>query len=76
MTTEEKAQAVLLVEKFNRLYPVGSKVKLRLVAHPLDPIIECTVRYPGYIMKGGEPVAFFNEISGCFSIEPDFIQYP
>lgn len=78
MTTKEKLQAynALLVEKFNRLYPEGSKVKLRKIASPFAPTIECTVCYKAHITYDGTPVAFFNEISGAFSIEDDFIQYP
>ena len=78
MTNKQKIQAynALLVEKFNRLYPEGSKVKLRKIASPFCPVIECTVSYKAYLAYDGTPVAFFNEIAGAFSIEPDFVQYP
>jgi hypothetical protein len=64
-----------LVEKFNQLYPVGSKVMLRKVASNSFPYKEYTVRAEAFIANSGQPVAYFNEISGYFSIEPEFVQY-
>lgn len=79
MTKKEKAKAydaLILVKKFNELFPVGSKVMLRKIASKKAPLIECTVRTEAFMSNSIEPVTFFNEISGYFSIEPDFIQYP
>jgi hypothetical protein len=79
MKQKEKARAFdaqQLVTKFNELYPVGSKVKLRKIAIKSAPYIECTVKREAFLSHGNEPVAFFDEISGYFSIEPDFISYP
>jgi hypothetical protein len=78
MTQKEKARiydAEQLVARFNKLYPVGSKVNLRKMAIKSAPYIECTVKREAFLSHGNEPVAFFNEISGYFSIEPDFINY-
>jgi len=78
-TREEKAKAydsLKLIKKFNKLYPVGSTVILRHVAsddYPYEPHI---VKFEAYLFPGFEAVAFFEGISGCFSIEPDFIKYP
>lgn len=79
MTTKEKARAydaLQLVNKFNLHFPVGGKVQLREVASKSYPYIECTVRAKAFVSNSNEPVAFFEEISGYFSIESDFIQYP
>lgn len=65
-----------LVEKFNKIYPVGSKVPLRKFAIESSPYIECTVKYAAFAANEINPVAFFKEISGYFSIEPVFIKYP
>ena len=79
LSKKEKAlayDAQKLVEKFNELYPVGSKVTLRKVSVKSAPYIECTVRSAAFAANATNPVAFFEEISGYFSIEPDFIKYP
>lgn len=78
MTNKQRIQAynALLVEKFNTLYPEGSKVKLRKIASSSCPVIECTVSYKAHLNFYGTPVAFFNEIAGQFRIYPEFVQYP
>lgn len=79
MNTKEKARAYdaqQLIEKFNELYPVGSKVMLRKWASDSSPYIECTVKAEAFLTNSNDAVAFFNEISGFFSISPEFIQYP
>lgn len=65
-----------LVERFNQLYPVGSKVLLRKVSRDSFPYQEYTVQREAYALNETEAVAFFEGISGCFSIEPQFIKYP
>jgi hypothetical protein len=79
LSKKEKAlafEAQKLVERFNELYPVGSVVSLRKMASKSVPYIECTVRSSAFVANETDPVAFFNEISGYFSIEPDFVSYP
>jgi len=79
LTTKQKANAYdasLLVKRFNELYPVGSKVMLRKVSRDSFPYQEYTVRSEAYTLNETQAVAFFEEISGCFSIEPQFIKYP
>ncbi len=65
-----------LVEFFNATYPVGSTVLLRKVSIDGYPYQPHKVSYPAYVANSGEPVAFFQDITGYFSICPDFIQYP
>lgn len=55
-----------LVEDFNILYPVGSKV---LLMRDFGNYEERVVRGEAYILGGHTAVAFFEGISGCFSIE-------
>ena len=79
LSKKEKAlafEAQKLVQKFNELYPIGSVVMLRKMALKSAPYIECTVRSAAFVANETDPVAFFNEISGYFSIEPDFVSYP
>ncbi|MBN1989395.1 MAG: hypothetical protein JW783_08370 [Bacteroidales bacterium] len=72
----KEAKAISLVEKFNKLYPVGSTVTLRKIAISSSPYLEYTVRHEAFVANGLDPVAFFDGISGYFSIEPDFVKYP
>lgn len=64
-----------LVDRFNKLYPVGATVSLRKVARDSFPYTEYTVKSEAFVANETSPVAFFNGISGYFSIEPDFIKY-
>lgn len=79
LSKKEKAlayDAQKSVEKFNELYPVGSTVSLRKVASKSFPYAEYTVKSEAFVANETNPVAFFNGISGYFSIEPDFVSYP
>lgn len=69
-------QAQELVDKFNALYPIGSKVMHRTMAIKSAPFVERTVRTEAYLSNSMQPVAHFEEISGYCSIEADFVQYP
>lgn len=76
---QQKADAYdasLLIKKFNELYPVGSKVLLRKVSRDSFPYQEYVVKSAAYALNDTQAVAFFEGISGCFSIEPQFIKYP
>ena len=64
-----------LVDNFNKRFPVGSEVLLRKVSLPGYEYKPYKVRHKAYLMSNGSPVAFFQGIAGCFSIEPEFIQY-
>ncbi len=79
LTTKQKAEAYdaqKTVEKFNSLYPVGATVMIRKVSIKSFPYIPVTVKAVAFVANETSPVCFFNEISGYFSIEPDFVQYP
>jgi len=72
LTKSQKADAydaALLVKRFNELYPIGAKVMLRKVSKDSFPYQEYTVRSEAYTLNEIQAVAFFEEISGCFSIE-------
>lgn len=79
MTQKQKAQiydAEKLVEKFNKLFPVGSKVghkKIGLKSYPFEMRI---VKSKAYVSSSYDAVAFFEGLSGYYSIEPNFIDYP
>ncbi len=78
MTKTEKARAFdsqNLVEKFNQLYPVGSKVMLRKVKSKSFNYKEYTVRKEAFCTNSFDAVAYFDGISGYFSIDTDFVQY-
>lgn len=69
------SQRLALINKFNRLYPVGSKVMWRSVNHDGVEYQEVTVQTPAYDSYG-QPVCFFNERPAFCSIEPGFVDYP
>lgn len=69
-------QAQELVEKFNKLYPVGSTVQLRKVSSDRFPYEEYKVKKEAFCTASFDAVAFFEGISGYFSIDTDFIKYP
>lgn len=68
-------QTAKLIERFNKKFPVGSTVFLRKCAVESSEYKPYTVTEPAYRDYSGEAVAFFDGISGCFSVSPDFIDY-
>lgn len=54
-----------VVEKFNREFPTGSKVLLRKDTEE----IETTVERPAIVMGLHSAVAWFEGVSGCYSID-------
>jgi hypothetical protein len=72
---KEKAQAQQLVDKFNTQFPVGSKVMHRKGSHSSYPYEEREVEHAAYVAASLEPVAFFTDLSGYYSIQPEFIKY-
>jgi hypothetical protein len=61
------AQLQRLCDDFNRKFPVGTKVMLRKDSGPFAT----AVRRPAYVAEGHSAVAFFENVSGCYSIEDD-----
>jgi hypothetical protein len=79
MNIKEKARiydAQQLVDKFNQLYPIGSKVMVKRNSTKNCPLEEVTVKSEAFLSYSNAPVCFFNEISGYFSIDKKFIKYP
>ena len=68
-------QAQELVTTFNSRFPVGADVLVRKVSLEGFPYTSYQVRYPAYVSNSGEPVAFFEGITGYFSISPEFVRY-
>ena len=62
----EKALAAI-VEHFNRCYPVGTRVILRKDTGE----VETSVRYPAQVLSGHSAVAWFDGVSGAYSIEDE-----
>lgn len=63
-----------LVNKFNSLFPVGTKVHWRSVGRDGVPYQIVTVQHPAYVSHG-QPVVFFEERRGYCSIEENFVNY-
>jgi hypothetical protein len=70
---QEKAQQ--LVDKFNSKYPVGSTVMHRKGTHSSYKWEQREVERAAYVAASLEPVAFFTDLSGYYSITPDFVDY-
>ncbi|WP_437224955.1 hypothetical protein SH661x_001929 [Planctomicrobium sp. SH661] len=67
---KSEAQLQQIVDRFNRDYPVGTKLQLRKDTG----WIETTVRDPAEVMSGHSAVAWFEGVSGAYSIEDDRIR--
>ncbi len=70
MNSPTPKQLEKMVEKFNRDFPVGTKVLLRkgVLNDPEAEEIETTVTAPATIMGFHSAVAWFDGISGCYDI--------
>ena len=78
LTQKQKAiifDAERTVEKFNKLFPIGSKVMQRNIGIKTFPFKERIVKSEAFISSSYEPVVFFQGCSGYFSVLPDFIDY-
>lgn len=64
-----------LVERFNKLFPKGSKVEWRSINSDGVPYKTVTVQCEAYDSYGNA-VCFFNEVRSFCSIEPGFVKYP
>ena len=65
-------RANLIVKKFNEDFSLGSKVGFMSIANDKNTGKIVTVKSEAF-MSHGNPVVFFNEISGYCSIEPEFL---
>jgi len=59
-------QLELEVENFNLKYNVGDAVKVELDS---GKILQTTVKAPAQIMGGHSAVGWFNDITGCYSLD-------
>jgi hypothetical protein len=78
MNQREKARAYdaqQLVQKFNNKFPVGSKVMHRSTAIKSIPFTERIVKSEAFVSNSTQAVAFFEGLSGYYSIDPEFVQY-
>lgn len=64
----QKTEAQLLsrVYAFNKTYEVGARVKLKMDNGEIKIV---TVKSPATILGGHSAVGWFNEISGCYSLD-------
>jgi hypothetical protein len=69
--TKEIAQK--LVEKFNKQFPIGYKVRHRKTTKSTFDYV--TVKSKAFVSTSAEPVVFFHELSGYYSIDPLFVDY-
>lgn len=65
MRRPSKAKLERIVELFNTRFPVGAEVLLRKDSG----VIETRVREPAFLLSGHSAVAFFEGVSGAYSIE-------
>lgn len=70
----ELLRAELIVKQFNLQWPVSCTLYWRSVALEGFEYKEVTVKSKAYVANSGEPVAFFNEVSGYCSIAPEFVK--
>lgn len=59
-----------MVERFNRRFPVGTKVFLRKDTEE----VETEVTAPARVMGFHSAVAWFDGVSGCYSIDGDRVR--
>lgn len=79
LSKREKARrydSQLIIEKFNELYPVGSKCPMRSTNHKSYEYKEEVVKHEAFMSNSGDPVAFFEGKSGYYAIEEGFVKYP
>jgi hypothetical protein len=62
------------VERFNRQFPPGSRVRWRAFPSNSSPYREYTVLYEA-ADHNGQAVAWFRERSGMVPVEPAFVDY-
>lgn len=62
------------IDKFNAMFPVGSKCQWRSIGKDGVPFQTVTVEHPAYDLHG-QAVAFFAERRGCCSVDLNFVDY-
>jgi hypothetical protein len=62
-----KQQLEAICQRFNKHFPVGTRVRLRKDSED----VHTTVRGEAYVLGGHSAVAFFEGVSGAYSIEDD-----
>ena len=67
----DEIRAVMIIRKFNRNYPIGTKLPWKPVSSGSETVT-VTVKHPAFIHYG-MPVAFFEEYASFCCIEPRFI---
>jgi hypothetical protein len=60
-----RAHLQRIVDRFNRSFPVGSRVILRKDTGE----VETTVKAPAEVLSGHSAVGWFEGVRGCYSIE-------
>src|SRR5690554_3014532 len=78
LTQKQKAiifDAERTVEKFNKNFPIGSKVMHKKIGIKSFPFEERIVKGKAFVSNSYEPVAYFEGLSGYYSITSDFIDY-
>jgi hypothetical protein len=70
-----KAKAQMLVDHFNTKYPVGSLCPHKKVGIFSVPFVDREVTGKAFVSMSNEPVAYFKDLSGYYSIESDFVKY-
>ena len=79
-TISQKQKAIIFdaertVERFNRLFPVGSIVQQRNLGIKAYPYKARVVRSNAFVSESYEPVVLFEGLSGVYSVLPEFIDY-
>jgi hypothetical protein len=69
------AAAEKLVNRFNSLFPPGSKCHWRNIGKEGVPYEVVTVRVAAYLLPSGIPVTHFDERPGYCSIAENFVAY-
>lgn len=64
-----------LVKKFNTLFPVGSEVSHRKISLRGQPFVKRIVKGEAFVSSSYDAVAYFEGLSGYYSIESNFIDY-
>jgi len=78
MSPKQKADAfdvMVLIERFNKNYPVGSKVMHRTTNIKSYPFVERVVKLPAYTNNLNSAFAVFEGLEGGYDIEEGFVKY-
>lgn len=70
---KEKSQ--IIVDKFNRQYPIGSTVMHKKTGIKSVPFEARKTKTLAFLSGSNDPVAFLEGLSGYYCITEDFIDY-